>query len=172
MTNYDRGDDLCSCALPENSNSLPFKHSNQYEHAYTQIHTGIYIFIYIYSKCLCVWHSVGDLCALRATVLNHRSTNFECDRFFLCENWYLGIHMCVRECESSRIYNNNRKPATKRNLCKTAATAGSRPGYCCVKLNWPNFFKCKAICGELFKARSISVYLYACISGIVIFIAL
>lgn len=40
---------------------------------------------------MCVWHGVGDLCALRATVLNHRSTNFEWDRFFLCENLYLGV---------------------------------------------------------------------------------
>lgn len=56
----------------------------------------------VYSVSVCVWHGVGDLCAFRATVLNHRSTNFEWDRFFLCENWYLGvcihytyIHMCV-----------------------------------------------------------------------------
>lgn len=40
---------------------------------------------------MCVWHGVGDLCAFRETVLNHRSTNFEWDRFFLCENWYLGV---------------------------------------------------------------------------------
>lgn len=56
----------------------------------------------VYSVSVCVWHGVGDLCAFRATVLNHRSTNFEWDRFFLCENWYLGvcihytyIHTCV-----------------------------------------------------------------------------
>lgn len=57
---------------------------------------------------MCVWHGVGDLCALRATVLNHRSTNFEWDRFFLCENLYLGVSIhytytrvygvCVCEC--------------------------------------------------------------------------
>lgn len=112
--------------------------------------------------CVCVARRRRDLCAFRATVLNHRSTNFECDHFFLCENLYIVIHMCVCACVCTRIYNNNRKPATKRNLCKTAATAGRRPGYCRVNLNWPNFFECKAIRRELYERSAIDKRLSIC----------